>query len=401
LDLDQIQRWLLKKVEQAKAQLLPSVNLSADVNQNNLHSNIPSGIGRSFGVESTYESSNQSLTVRQPIFRKLNIANIRQAVNQSEDAQWQLQNDEQSLIVRLTGAYLDILMAQEDLKANQAGESALNEQFKSAVISFKLGNGVKTDIEEAQAKIDLNSAEGFEKREAISVAFESFSSIIGEHVETVSGIEKFLDQGCLEGLSEADWIELAQRNNAQLKSLEAQVNVAEGEVEKASSGHYPTLDMVGQWTNSESENVTNFQSKYTNASFGFQLNIPIYNGGATSSAVRQALANLEKARFALESAKRDILVKTKKEFSGVSKGFPKIMAYEKALASAKELINSTEKSFKAGTRTIVEIENAKSHFYQVNKDLTNARYMQIYSWVKLQSISGKPISETIGKIGIL
>ena len=138
-----------------------------------------------------------------------------------------------------------------------------------------------------------------------------------------------------------DWIARAETSSPQLQSLRAQAEASRQEVKKASSGHYPTLDAVAQWSRSESENILNVASRYTNASVGLQLNIPIFSGGYVNSSVRQALASQEHAEQALEAGRRDLGVRVYKEFRGVTENIPKVRALELALRSADQLVLSS------------------------------------------------------------
>jgi outer membrane protein TolC len=173
-----------------------------------------------------------------------------------------------------------------------------------------------------------------------------------------------------------------------MQSLKAQTEVAHQEVKKAGSGHYPTLDAVAQWSRSESENVLNFQSGYTNAAIGLQLNIPIYSGGYVSSTVRQALAGQEHAAQALEAGRRDLGVRVYKEFRGVTENIPRIKALELALRSADQLVLSSRKSFQAGSRTVMDVLNAEQQRMLVLRDLAQARYMYLISRIRLLALVG-------------
>lgn len=50
----------------------------------------------------------------------------------------------------------------------------------------------------------------------------------------------------------------------ELQSLRAQLDAAGAEIEKAKSGHKPTLDAVAQWSRSNSDIVTSVNSRYDN-----------------------------------------------------------------------------------------------------------------------------------------
>ena len=195
-----------------------------------------------------------------------------------------------------------------------------------------------------------------------------------------------------------DWTARAEINNPQHQALKAQVEAARQEIEKAKSGHHPTLDAVAQWSRNDSESVTNFQSRYTNASVSLQLNVPLYAGGYVSSQVRQALAGLDRANAALEASRRELGVRVFKEFRGMTESVPKIKALEQAARSADQLVISSRKSYQGGSRTVLDVLNAEQQRLVVQRDLAQARYLYLLSKVRLLALVGEADLAAIAKV---
>jgi outer membrane protein TolC len=152
---------------------------------------------------------------------------------------------------------------------------------------------------------------------------------------------------------------------------------------------------VAQWSRSQSESVTNTQSRYDNASYGLQLNVPLFAGGYVNSQVRQAIAGHERAEQALEAGRRNLGVRVHKEFRGVTEGVPKIKALEQALRSADQLVLSSQKSFQAGSRTVLDVLNAEQQRVSVMHDLAQARYVYLVSRIRLLALVGGADTEAM------
>jgi outer membrane protein TolC len=195
-----------------------------------------------------------------------------------------------------------------------------------------------------------------------------------------------------------DWISRAEENSPQIKSLKALVEVARLEVDKNQSGHYPTLDAIAQLSRSQSENISNTQNRYNNASVGLQLNIPLFAGGGVSSSIRQALAARDRAEQLLEAGRRDLGLRVHKEFRGLTENIPKISALEQALLSADQLLLSSSKSFQAGSRTVVDVLNAEQKRTVVLRDLAQARYIYLMSNIRLLALVGAADAEAVRSI---
>lgn len=378
-----------ERLPQARAQLLPSVALSVTSNSNQLTSVAPDFLGQEQTSRNSYPSGNQTLTVRQPLFRSQLASQYRQAKAQVDDVDATLAQDEQQLAVRVIGTYFEAMLTHEQLALVLAQRSAYTTQLDAARKSFAAGAGTRTDVDEAQARLDMNLALEIEARANVTYTLQQLEVLVNQPVDKLAT----LDVSKLELLEPQpnrlqDWSARAEQNSPQLQSLKAQVEVARQEVEKAKAGHYPTLDAVAQWTRSESESVTNLKSSYRNSMVGLQLNVPIFSGGAVNSSIRQTLAAQERAEQALEAGRRDLGLRVHKEFRGMTENIPKIRALEQALRSSEQLVLSSRKSFQAGTRTVVDVLNAEQQRMVVLRDLAQARYLYLMSRIKLLALVG-------------
>jgi TolC family type I secretion outer membrane protein len=388
-----------ERLPQARSQLLPNVAMSVGRNQNNLVNTTPNSLGQEQTSETHYPSLNRTLTVRQPLFRSYLAAQYRQAEAQVQEAEASLAQDEQNLAVRVSGAYFEAMLTHEQLALVLAQRTAYTTQLDAARKSLAAGSGTRTDVDDAQARLDMNAALEIEARQNVSYTLRQLEMLVNQPVDKLAT----LDVARLELLQPQpnvlqDWIARAETGNPQLQSLRAQVETTRQEVKKAGSGHYPTLDAVAQWSRSESENILNVASRYTNASVGLQLNIPIFSGGYVNSSVRQALAGQEHAEQALEAGRRDLGVRVYKEFRGMTENIPKVRALELALRSADQLVLSSRKSFQAGSRTVIDVLNAEQQRMVVLRDLAQARYMYLIARIRLLALVGAADDEAVAAI---
>ncbi len=179
-------------------------------------------------------------------------------------------------------------------------------------------------------------------------------------------------------------------------ALRSRLEAARLEVHKAQAGHKPTLDAVAQVTRSGSENVTSPQSSYTNRQVGLQFNLPLYAGGAIQSVVRQALAEQTRIEETLEAVRRDLHIKLQNEWRGVTEGAKRMAALERAVNSSDQVVISTQKSFQAGMRTVLDVLNAEQQAQQARRDLAEARLGYVASRLRLLSLTGELDAEQLG-----
>ena len=378
-----------ERIPQARSQLLPNVAINIGATHNQLSSTTTNFLGQEQIGEASYPSGNQALVIRQPLYRPQLTAQLRQARAQVQDVEALLAQEEQALVVRVSGAYFDALSAYEQLDIVMAQLATYTTQLDAARKIFAAGSGTRTDVDEALARLDQTSAMEIEARQNVTFTLQQLQTMVKQPIDKVARLDaQRFDQMDSKTDSLQSWVDRAEAASPQLQSLKAQVEVARQEIDKARSGHYPTLDAVAQLSRSESDSVTNLRSTYTNTSIGVQLSIPIFSGGSVNSAIRQALAGQERAEQALEAARRDLGVRVFKEYRGVTDSVAKIKALEQAVRSADQLVLSSSKSFQAGSRTLVDVSNAQQQRLVVLRELAQTRFVHLASRLRLQALAG-------------
>lgn len=391
-----------ERVEQAKALRYPNLAFSAARNRNDLSNTQRNALGRSVTMDENYTSHNATLTLRQPVYRKALSVGVEQAQQMRSEVGAQLDRELQNLGVRVTDAYLQLLLAQDQLALAQAQMSATTTQLNAARKLLLAGSGTRTDIDEAQARLDMAIAQELEIRQQLDYARRQLETLINQPVDTLSPLDEAkFSAWAPEQRSVQEWLAMAEANSPEIRQQMARLEVARLEIEKARSGHLPTLDAVAQWTRSGSENVTTPSSSYTNRLIGLQLNVPLFAGGYVSSTVRQAVAEQVQASELLDAARRDLSLRIHTEFRGTSEGRLRIHALEQAARSATQLVASSRRSFEGGSRTLVDILNAEQHKELALRDLARARYLYLVSCVRLQALAGGNKDRSIAAVNAL
>jgi outer membrane protein/protease secretion system outer membrane protein len=388
-----------ERVPQARAQLRPQVGLNVQRSRNELRTESAGPLDTTVQQHLFYSSATESLTLRQALYRPQLTAQLRQAEALVASGDASLESEEQKLVMRLAQAYFEALLAEEQLRLSQVQQAAYASQLDAARKAFAGGSGTRTDIEEAQARLDLNTAQQLEARQAVDFTRRQLAMIVGLPVDGLSGVDvENLPLAVPEPARLADWIARAEAASPELRAATANVDAARLEVERVRAGHLPTLDAVAQMARSDRDNPTRVDSKFTQKSIGVQLNVPIYQGGLVDSQVRQAVANLQRSEAVLESTRLDLEGRVYREFRGVTEGIARIRALEQAVRSGEQLVQSSRRSQQAGSRTVVDILNAEQQLGSARFDLAQARFNYLLALVRLRSLSGEPGDATLAEV---
>ena len=370
---------------QAIGQLLPNVSASysrGDIEQDTKRNNLPS-------PTINYVSEQKSLTISQPIYRKYQFSQLGEARAKVAGAEARLSASAQDMGTRVVSAYFDALFQRDRLALIQAQQASVGAQLKSARLAFESGTGTRTDIDEAQAKLDVLAADEIQARQAIGSSAQQLAIFIGAPVDGLAVIDTDkLELGGFEPGELDDWLQQALANSPDIRTLRARVEQTDAEISMARAGHHPTVDGVVRFSNSLSESPQVVGSEFTTRYVGVQVQVPIFAGGQVNSQVRAAVASNQEAKESLAFTINDVQLKVRKEYADIREGLTRVRALETAVRSADQVVLSNRKGVEAGTRTTLDVLNVEQQRFNTRLELARARYSLLVSWAQLTGLAG-------------
>ena len=273
-----------ERLPQARAQLLPSVSANWARSSNRLTTTSNTVLGGESVSRDDYFSFNKTLSLRQPLFNMPKYIQYQQATDMVGEAEAVFERELQNLSVRVGGAYFEALMSGEQLKLVLSQKQQFTTVLAAAEKALALGTGTRTDMDDAKARLDMALAQELEARQNEDYTRRQLEILLNQPVPQLQSLHPTGLQALPAlGLDLNAWLDQALAHSPEVKSLQARLQAADKEIQKAKAGHAPTLDAVAQWSDSGSENVTRLNSSFENKTLGFQLTIPLYQGGYVSS----------------------------------------------------------------------------------------------------------------------
>ncbi len=385
----------LEKLPQGRAGLLPTLGLSANTTWNDIEST-----SRSTGVTTgrDYNSNGWNVALSQPLFRWQNWIGFKQSELAVALAEMQFAQAGQDLILRVSQAYFDVLLAQETLATANAQKVAFAEQLEAAKRNFEVGTATITDTHEAQARHDLAAATEIAAENDLAVKRQALRTLTGKEAHTFNGL-KGLRPGVQIGAPQpadiGQWVSSAETGNLGVQIAQTNLDVSGREIEKQRAGHYPTLDLVATHgkTGSGFSSTTGSGVDTKSSTIGLQLAVPLFAGGAVSSKEREAAALNEKARADLDNARRQASLGAKQAYLGVNAGLAQVRALEAGVASSRLAVESNKLGYEVGVRINIDVLNAQSQLFDTQQKLAKARLDTLIAQLRLKSAAGT-LSET-------
>jgi len=319
----------------------------------------------------------------------LRLSTAKKIAHQSDIA---FQVAQEELIVRVTKAYFDVLSAKDDLEFAKAEKAAIERQLDQTKQRFKVGLTAITDVHEAQAQYDNTVTAEIRAQNRVYNAEEALREITNIYPRNldVLNTERFsASRPIPEGANE--WQYKAEANNLNLIAQKISVDIAKDTINTSRAGHYPTIDLKGRYSKSNSENQLVSSSPtvdFNSQSIGIEVNVPLYSGGAISSSVRKAQSNYVVASQDLERTHRNIVRSTRNAYNTVIAAVSAIKSLEQSVISAESALRATEAGMDVGIRTIVDVLDSTRNLYNAKRNLSSTRYNYIQAILSLKQSAG-------------
>lgn len=391
---------------QARASYLPQLSASASMGTTESESvrdeldfdSVNQTVNLIPGIESSSETDglDWSVELRQTIFNWGSIREFGRAEAEVARAEAEYRAAQQELIIRVSERYFELLKALDALEAAKINREAIGQQLEQTRKRFEVGLIAITDVQESQAAYDRAVADEIAAERQVTTARERLRVVVGQYIDNPAAPGEEMPLREPQPASESEWVETALDQNLDIVANRFSVESANATVAIRQGGHYPTLDLVARHSYSDSETTitdTSFPIPSTNSEstrdyIGLQLNVPIFSGGATQSRVRQAAAQKSAAMANLNLAVANTESNTRDAYLGVTSEISRSKALRQAYESASTALKATQAGYEVGTRTAVDVLDARRNELQALTNWKAARYDYLLNLLRLKRAAG-------------
>lgn len=379
-----------ESVKVSRGNFLPDIGVSAGYFENDydVESDNSNVVGSSDGTTTSY-----TLSLTQPIWRSENNATHSQNKNYVLQAEADYATAEQDLILRVSTQYFAVLGAQDSYEFAQAELKANSRQLEQTKQRFEVGLVAITDVHEAQARYDLSVANNIEAENTLNNEIEAMRAITGKYINDFTSLKTETPLTPPEPNDIEHWTKQALEQNTFLQSSQHFVEQSRDGVDIVKAGHKPTLDFKASTTHSDNDVSTT-----DNTSVGIQFSMNLFNGGSTSARVRQAEHTLTQAVESLEEARRNTQRNARNSFLGVQAAVSQVKALKQAVISSQSRLKASEAGYEVGTRTTVDVLDARRELFDSQRRYSRARYDYILRKLSLEQTVGNLNLEDVKKI---
>ncbi len=359
-------------VAQAIAAMRPSVGLSA-----NLSSSAPIT-----ALDQDTDSFRASLDTSLVVYDGGRSADALKAAEYGVlAAQANLRSTEQTLLLQAAIAYLDVRRDQRFLALAVNNVNLIEQQVQATQDRFDVGSVTSTDVALARARLAAAQTSLAANSGGLSLSKEIYRAIIGSEPTNLSAPPALPNLPM--SLAEAESI--AMREHPAILAARYEERAAEHDLVRARNVRIPTVSLGA----SIDYSITSIPgTESTSASIFLNGQMPIYQGGALSSAMRSAIQILESRKATTQETMRQVRQATASAWANIRVARASIEAARLQIEANEVAYRGIEEELRLGARTTLDLLDAEQELLTAKSNLASAQRDEYVAALNLLAAMG-------------
>ncbi len=339
-----------------------------------------------------FASRSIGITASQTLYNGNQTANkTRQAESGVMQARETLRVTEQQVLLDAATAYMDLLRDEATLALQRSNVEVLTEQLKQTRDRFNVGEVTRTDVAQAESRLAAGRSQLLASQSQFVTSQAQYRRIIG------------VDPGKLAPGTPVDRLSpptlpgAISQGEAQSPSVLASaygVDVAELQVKVSEGALYPNLGVQASVQKAWDPAATT--NKQTQAAVLGTLTIPLYQGGAEYSTIRQGKETLGQQRLTLDVTRDQARETVVQSWGQLDAAKAQIEATTAQVNAAEIALNGVREEARVGQRTTLDVLNAQQELVNARVALVTAQHDRVVASYTLLAAVGALSMQRLG-----
>jgi outer membrane protein len=372
-----------------------SVSTTNRVYSPNLPANAPPNSPAVYGTQSGYNTPfSAGVTVTQTLFNGFQTANkTRQAESQVLAARETLRNTEQTVLLSAATAYMDLLRDTAILDLQRRNVEVLQEQLRQTRDRFNVGEVTRTDVAQSESRLAAGRSQVLSAESNYKSSAATYRQVIGTEpgqLSPASPVDRFSPRTLPTAVG------VATAGHPSVTTAQYNIDAAELAVRVAEGALLPTASVQGSFNKNylSTSSLNNIEGY--NASVLGTLSIPIYQGGAEYSAVRQAKETLGQRRLDMDTARDQVRQTVVQSWGQLEAAKANIEATESQVNASEIALNGVREEARVGQRTTLDVLNAQQELVNARVSLVTAQRDRVVASYTLLASVGRLSPQVLG-----
>jgi outer membrane protein len=324
-------------------------------------------------------------TLTQPLFRGgATRASTNQADNRVFAQRARLLATEEQVFSDTVNAFVNVIQQKQLLQLNINNEQVLARQLQATQDRFRVGEITRTDVAQAEAALAGAQATRQTSEGNLATARGNYRRFIGEMPGDL--IEPQPLKLPIKTQNEAT--QLASHNNPSLVAALFDDAAARDAIDVAFSQLMPQVSLQAQAARADNTSVA--QQRTIGGTVLLNASVPIYQGGAEYSRVRQARQSEQQARKTVDDVRRQVIQQTTQSWETLVAARSTIDSTRAQIRANQIALEGVQREAIVGSRTTLDVLNAQ-------QALLNSRVTLVQNLAQLV-IASYTLANSIGRL---
>jgi outer membrane protein len=375
-----------ENVPQALSGYRPKVSITASAGYQYLDSLSTQGTTpNTFEDHGANAPRSAGITATQTLYNGNQTANkTRAAESQVSGAREGLRVLEQTVLLNAATIYMDYLRDAAIVEVQKSNTRVLEQTLKQTQDRFNVGEVTRTDVAQSEAQLAAGRTQQLQAESNLTTTRSNFRRIIGNEPEALapgSPVDRFLPVT----LPSAVELSLIENPNVTAAMFGIDVNFLQVKVNEGAL--LPTVTVQAAVQQSYEQLLTTYRS--FGASAIAQVTVPVYQGGAEYSLIRQSKENLAQQRLNLELTRDQTRANTVTAWGQLVAGKAQVASAQSQVTASEIALNGVREEAKAGQRTTLDVLNAQQALVNARVALVTAQHDRVVASYSVLSAVGR------------
>ena len=289
---------------------------------------------------------------------------------------------EQTVLLNAATIYMDYLRDAAIVEVQKSNVRVLEQTLKQTRDRFNVGEVTRTDVAQSEAQLAAGKTQELQAESNLVTTRANFRRIIGNEPKDLapgSPVDRYLPAT----LPQA--VELSLIENPGVTAAMYGVDVNFLQVKINEGALLPQLNL--QASVQQAYEQTMVTPRAFGASAIAQLAVPIYQGGAEYSLIRQSKESLAQQRLTLDTTRDQARSNTVTAWGQLVAGKAQVSSAQSQVTASEIALNGVREEAKAGQRTTLDVLNAQQALVNARIALVTAQHDRVVaSYSVLNSI---------------
>ena len=376
-----------EQVPQALANWRPTVTVTGDVGRSDVTARELLYVQNTvLSASSTLINSSEQMAVNisQPLYRGgRTVAQTRQAEATVEAERALLRSTEQTVLLNVITAYMNVVETKALLELAINNEQVLQRQLDAVLDRFHVGEVTRTDVAQAESRLSAAHADRTQAEGNLRSAVANYVNTVGHAPDQT--VTPAVLPALPDNIDQAQ--DQAAAENPNILNARFSYEAAENGVDLIAGELLPTVSLNGtayKYFNYAGPDTLEEAMQAT-----INISVPIYQQGQEYSRLRAQKETAGQMRTTVDVTRRDTREAVTRAWEALQTARARMVSYADQIRAAKVALEGVQRESQVGSRTVLDVLNAEQELLNAQVNQVESQHDEIVATFQLLSAVGR------------